>query len=50
MSKCKGCPFWKWVKADRLYQTPGYHYCEKNELTTCRRRNKYDQSRITRTH
>ena len=39
MSKCKGCPFWKWVKADRLYQTPGYHYCEKNELTTCRRRN-----------
>ena len=39
MSKCKGCPFWKWVKADKLYQTSGYHYCEKNELTTCRRRN-----------
>lgn len=29
MSKCKGCPYWKWVKADRLYQTPGHHYCER---------------------
>ena len=39
MSKCKGCHFWKWVKADKLYQIPGYHFCEKNELTTCKRRN-----------
>lgn len=38
MNKCKGCVYWKWVKADKLYQTPGYHYCEKNKLTTCKRR------------
>lgn len=39
MSKCKGCPFWKWVRKDTLYDTRGFHYCEKNELTTCKRRN-----------
>lgn len=38
MNRCKGCIYWKWVKADKLYQTPGYHYCEKNKLTTCARR------------
>lgn len=32
MSKCKGCVYWKWAKADR------HHYCEKNKLTTCKRR------------
>ena len=37
MSKCKGCPYWKWVKADKLYQTPGHHYCER---TTCIREKK----------
>lgn len=39
MSKCKGCPFWKWVKADKLYQAPGYHFCEKGEhRLLCKRR------------
>jgi hypothetical protein len=39
MSKCKGCLFWKWVKADRLYQAPGYHFCEKGEhRLLCKRR------------
>ena len=38
MNKCKGCVYWKWIKADKLYQTPGYHYCEKNKETTCKRR------------
>lgn len=31
-SKCSGCPHWKWVKKDKLYDTPGYHRCTNKNV------------------
>lgn len=35
-SKCSRCPFWRWMKADRLYGTPGFHLCgNPNKYKNC---------------
>lgn len=35
-SKCSGCKFWRYQKADRLYLTPGRHYCVNPNMMNCR--------------
>ena len=35
-SKCSGCQFWRFQHGDRLYLTPGFHYCVNPNMRNCR--------------